>query len=1464
MRKATGGFDGHARSPMRSASALFCCILTFAGLAGCPMDGGNGNGNNPDSLTGSIVSLISDITLSGNQTLSIVYSADPNATSVEAFYVEVESTAADAPTVGAEVVFATDLSTGDGQVTSLQTGSIPTGLYRVGLNLAAGSLSAKVFSQGSFRISTLPVPVFSLPNQNITRIAGTDPVQIQASLGDPENAVNWRVFFIPNGLPTDGIPAGQLGTMIGSGRANEAIVSWATAGVANGEYMVGISVTDSGQSVVETSADGNEDRIETVLNPFIITFADEPPPPRPPLVQVTKPSGPETLFAGETTLVQFSATFFEGPPEFYEIDVFYDFDGIADTGDEVIFSPNLPPAAVSAVFSVDMIDVGDVVRFGVTASDGLNDPITVYAQGSVTFGTPAAASLTCTQPSSLLNVKPNEGSVNVNWQTTGISSAAGGNFDVFLRRTNASNMPTGPEIPVLTDAPLTQFSTMFMPSDVGKFQVSVRVTLSADPSNPLEDACPSLITVSSLPNVLWLGSLDLDQSADPPFDGAIFEGVNFEDNAGSSFAGAVDFNEDGFDEFTVVARYGKPEFVNPTGIGSGEAYFFRGRTTRYLGLFSLNGVGSAIMPGLVFSGIEAFPSNETDGMSSVLFTGDADGDDTGEIAFGFPRATSQSVNTLGGQIEGLTFCGLNPIRTPIPDGMGGFSYEHIPQFHRGGVVIASSQNRVLATSTDDALGRRVKLDNVGQWFDVHFGAVGAQLYAEISPEPGQGTICGGDSTWLDDVYEWDMDDDCPPDAIGGTVGCKGTSDGSGQDDVLTEPDFGFDPRLADPWSCLPYLSLAADPACLNTWDEGCPACDAFCDPGFGTTCDCNPFDPTLPDCRSTRDLVGIGGCPADPPVGIECEDEKDVAMMSIPVGLPEISFFIQSGFYRERISGIPTLDPDDDEMIDWNDIVEEPILNTIPQYGLIGARIIGRQVNDAGGTTMTQSDDDLIITSPFANEVNDDGGTAYVIPFFPSEIFSSGPRVLSRYWQLETFANGLNYDPRLYGVGGSPVSPHQYLLGGNSHFGSRPGETSIIHSDTGDLNDVRIFGDESELLRIVVGIPDLNRDGRNDIAIGSPLADVDGNGTSEGAVYVVFRRARSLEGQVNLADLKRSVSDPERLAGLLIREDADDEQRFGESVAGGFDFNQDSIGDIVIGNPDGNSGTGEIIIVFGSSATTSSQNGITIEGPNGLLARRQGARIRGFEIGAEFGFNVANIGDIDGDGLNDLAIAAPNASPTYDSDITDNIDSLDPAANPFALPGVDLDLDGLAEDVSGPRGIPDGLVNVNDELRRSGIVYIILGNNDARAFAVNSQSPMDISIGELGTADLAGFVIVGRRGERFAPGDISGAGGIVHAGDFLGGGFAGDTTRTIPSAGITVEYGGNLNKNPVTFTSNAGTSLVRERGRSSGIGKAGDVDGDGLGDFLIGSQLADPRVDNVTGEGQTNGGEAYLIYGFTP
>ena len=162
----------------------------------------------------------------------------------------------------------------------------------------------------------------------------------------------------------------------------------------------------------------------------------------------------------------------------------------------------------------------------------------------------------------------------------------------------------------------------------------------------------------------------------------------------------------------------------------------------------------------------------------------------------------------------------------------------------------------------------------------------------------------------------------------------------------------------------------------------------------------------------------------------------------------------------------------------------------------------------------------------------------------------------------------------------------------------------------------------------------------------------------------------------------------------------------------------------------------------------------------------------------------------------------------YDSNPFDTDDTLD-------APG--LDVDGLAgkDDVTGNApgvyGLPDGTVDDLDNLPRAGLVYVIWGSNEISG---------SVSIANLGATGLEGAIIVGRRADNY-----------------LGGGDAGDTAL-------------------------GGIAKKKDRGRSFGLAAAGDMDGDGLDDFLIGSVLATPGIDPENGDGTTHGGEAYLIYGF--
>jgi hypothetical protein len=462
-----------------------------------------------------------------------------------------------------------------------------------------------------------------------------------------------------------------------------------------------------------------------------------------------------------------------------------------------------------------------------------------------------------------------------------------------------------------------------------------------------------------------------------------------------------------------------------------------------------------------------------------------------------------------------------------------------------------------------------------------------------------------------------------------------------------------------------------------------------------------------------------------------------------------------------------------------------------------GARILGITEGDGFGSWIAFSRAslagtaawDLIITAPHRTARK----SGFKFGTLQEDIHDSGVAFLARNRIL------WGRDAR-FGDGLAPPTPHQYMIDTPSHCDEDRAPPLEAH---------RLAGNSSEHIENVIGIPDFNGDGRDDLAFGVPRAL-----SGRGRVYVLFRRDATIERDVPLGRLELDRTDPDRVSGLLITTMTVD--GLGASIASGVDFNADGISDLVIGSPDAGDGTGEVIVVFGQSSFGTDRDGITVDellrATRNISGARVAARIKGSEQAPEgrFGFNVANAGDVDGDGFADLLVAAPGASPRFDQDPTDTVDELN-------ADGLDLDFDGRQDDVSGPYGLPDGRIDSRDNLEAAGLVYVISGRSRLDLLRTSDAT---IGIDALGGDLLPGFIVVGR-----------------HAGDRLGGGDAGN-----------LQEGGNMRK--------------LGRGRSRGLAAAGDVNGDKLADILIGAILADPRRDAQTASSITNAGEAYLVYGF--
>jgi hypothetical protein len=200
-----------------------------------------------------------------------------------------------------------------------------------------------------------------------------------------------------------------------------------------------------------------------------------------------------------------------------------------------------------------------------------------------------------------------------------------------------------------------------------------------------------------------LRDLDVQGSG---ISGAVFEGFNPRDNAGSFVSSAGDLDADGFSDFLINSQFGKPQyFVNIQRTGIGEAYLIYGRQRRFSGVNNLNSTG-VLYRGDVFTGVPELPDpiRPSRGITSFAALSDWDGDGWRELAFGLPFTDSLSIMGWDAA-EGLGLnLGPSQILTACLDNDGAF--------RTGGVVVASAA--ILRPSAGFPGAHVINLGTVGQ------------------------------------------------------------------------------------------------------------------------------------------------------------------------------------------------------------------------------------------------------------------------------------------------------------------------------------------------------------------------------------------------------------------------------------------------------------------------------------------------------------------------------------------------------------------------------------------------------------------------------------------------------------------------------------------------------------------------------------------------------------------------------
>ncbi|MBI5508202.1 MAG: FG-GAP repeat protein, partial [Deltaproteobacteria bacterium] len=349
----------------------------------------------------------------------------------------------------------------------------------------------------------------------------------------------------------------------------------------------------------------------------------------------------------------------------------------------------------------------------------------------------------------------------------------------------------------------------------------------------------------------------------------------------------------------------------------------------------------------------------------------------------------------------------------------------------------------------------------------------------------------------------------------------------------------------------------------------------------------------------------------------------------------------------------------------------------------------------------------------------------------------------------------------------------------------------------------------------VASAGDVNGDGYGDVVIGAPGFDDDQS--NEGRAFVYLGAAGGLAAEPAWTKDGNQAS-----------------VRFGSSVASAGDVNGDGYADVVVGAPwypDVQPYAGRAYVYLGSAS--------------GLSSTAAWVQTSGRNL-AYFGTSVASAGDVNGDGYSDVIVGASADS---------NGESYEGRAFVYLGSGAGLQTTvAWSADGNLPSGSFGSSVAAAGDVNGDGYGDVVIGA-PTQAYGEYSEGRVYVFLGSAsGPVSPAGWVKEGDLEYAYlgwsvsSAGDVNGDGyGDVVVGSMYYSGGQSNEGRALVYLGS----GGGLQSTPIW------SAESEQSGANLGysVASAGDVNGDGLGDVIVGAPMYTAT--------QTWGGKALIYLGAT-